>query len=156
MTDLIKIKRSDSVATPPTLAAGELAYSESSGHLFYGRISDGTPVVIGGKALKDKLDSLTSSEIQGFAASVEAIIAAASLSDLSDVNESGLSDGQVLIWNASSSEWQAGAIPGSGATTFVGLNDTPANYSGAAGFVVKVNAAGDGLEYKEGIDGGTF
>jgi len=55
MADIIRVKRSDTTATPPSLAAGELAYSESSGNLFYGRIADGTPVKIGGKADVDKL-----------------------------------------------------------------------------------------------------
>jgi len=55
MADTIKIKRSDTTATPSSLAAGELAYSESSGNLFYGRIADGTPVKIGGKTDVDKL-----------------------------------------------------------------------------------------------------
>ena len=55
MADTIKIKRSDTTATPSSLAAGELAYSENSGHLFYGRISDGAPIKIGGKTDVDKL-----------------------------------------------------------------------------------------------------
>lgn len=55
MADIIKIKRSDTTATPPSLAAGEIAYSENSGNFFYGRISDGTPVKIGGKTDVDKL-----------------------------------------------------------------------------------------------------
>jgi hypothetical protein len=73
MADTIKIKRSDTTATPSSLAAGELAYSESSGNLFYGRISDGAPVKIGGKTDVDKLALIednatadqTGSEIEG-------------------------------------------------------------------------------------------
>lgn len=38
-----------------------------------------------------------------------------------------------------------------GATTFVDLTDTPANYSGAAGFAVEVNASGTGLVFSEKI-----
>ncbi|MDY0136341.1 MAG: hypothetical protein RBS36_04140 [Thiomicrospira sp.] len=156
MADLIKIKRSATTATPPTLAPGELAYSEQSGLLFYGRISDGAPIAIGGKALKDKLDNLSASDLSDFAAAVEAVIENAVLSDLADVDITGLSDGQVLVWDAANTKWQAAAIPGGGATTFLGLNDTPAAYTGAAGFFVRVNAAGNGLEYVEGIDGGAF
>jgi hypothetical protein len=156
MADLIKIKRSATTATPPNLAPGELAYSEQSGLLFYGRISDGAPVAIGGKALKDKLDNLAAADISNFTAAVEAVISGAVLSDLYDVDVTGLSDGQVLVWDAANSEWKAAAIPGGGSTTFTGLNDTPAAYTGAAGFFVRVNAAGNGLEYVEGIDGGAF
>ncbi|MFA6700938.1 MAG: hypothetical protein WCS28_12320 [Thiomicrospira sp.] len=156
MADLIKIKRSATTATPPNLAPGELAYSEQSGLLFYGRISDGAPVAIGGKALKDKLDNLAAADISNFTAAVEAVISGAVLSDLYDVDVTGLSDGQVLVWDAANSEWKAAAIPGGGSTTFTGLNDTPAAYTGAAGFFVRVNSAGNGLEYVEGIDGGAF
>jgi hypothetical protein len=47
---------------------------------------------------------------------------------------------------------------GSGSSTFVGLNDTPADYTNAAGYTVKVNAAGDALEFVDDstIDGGQF
>lgn len=154
MTDVIRIKRSDVTAAPASLAAGELAYSEMTGLLYYGRISDGAPVVIGGKALKDKLDGLTSADISNFATAVGAVIAAASIGDLSDVDLTGASDGQVLVYRGGTFEMEA--MGGSGATTFVALTDTPANYTGAAGRIVKVNAAGNALEFVPGVDGGSF
>ena len=36
---------------------------------------------------------------------------------------------------------------GAGATTFVGLGDTPSNFTGAAGKTVKVNSSGDAIEF---------
>jgi len=42
------------------------------------------------------------------------------------------------------------------AEPFTDLNDTPANYTAAAGFFVKVNSTPNGLEFVDGIDGGTF
>lgn len=153
MADIIRIKRSDVTSAPASLAAGELAYSEQSGYLYYGRISDGAPVVIGGKALKDKLDGLTSADLSDFATAVGAIIDAASIGDLSDVDLTGAANGQVLIYRDGMFEMEA--IP-SGVTTFIALSDTPANFTGAAGRFVKVNAGATGLEFVDGIDGGTY
>ena len=41
----------------------------------------------------------------------------------------------------------AGITAGAGATTFVTLSDTPANFTGAAGKTVKVNSSGNALEF---------
>ena len=41
----------------------------------------------------------------------------------------------------------SGITAGAGATTFVGLGDTPANFTGAAGKTVKVNSSGNALEF---------
>ena len=153
MADVIRIKRSDVTSAPSSLAAGELAYSEQSGYLYYGRISDGAPVVIGGKALKDKLDGLTSADLSDFATAVGAIIDAASIGDLADVDLTGAANGQVLVYRDGVFEMEA--IP-SGVTTFIALSDTPANFTGAAGRFVKVNAGASGLEFVDGIDGGTY
>lgn len=199
MTDLIRVKRSETTATPASLAAGELAYSEQSGNFFYGRIADGAPVVIGGKTAIDKLAGIeagatadqTGSEIQGlldtqithtdwrkavgttsgtvaagdhghaasaisdFSTAVDTRIGLADLDDLADVTASTPSDGQVLMWQTSTSKWIAAASP-SGVTQFVSLNDTPANFTNAGGYIVKVNAAANALEFVNGIDGGTF
>lgn len=46
----------------------------------------------------------------------------------------------------------------SGATSFIGLSDTPATYSGSAGYVAAVNASEDALEFvapgSYNVDGG--
>lgn len=44
----------------------------------------------------------------------------------------------------------------SGVTVFTGLTDTPANYSGAGGYHVKVNSGATALEFVQHIDDGTF
>lgn len=43
----------------------------------------------------------------------------------------------------------SGGGGGSGATTFVGLTDTPDNYTGAANQYLRVNAAGDAIEFAD-------
>jgi hypothetical protein len=45
-----------------------------------------------------------------------------------------------------------------GVSSFTSLTDTPADYSNAAGYAVKVNAAGDALEFVDDstVDGGQF
>lgn len=153
MADIIRIKRSDSTSAPASLAAGELAYSEVSGYLYYGRISDGAPIVIGGKALKDKLDGLTSADLSDFSTAVGTIIEAASIGSLSDVDLTGAANGQVLVYRDGTFEMEA--LP-SGVTTFIALSDTPSNFTGAAGRFVKVNAGATALEFVDGIDGGTY
>lgn len=93
------------------------------------------------------------------------------LGDLADVTLTGLATGNVLYYDGSAwvnltigantqvltlaagiPAWQA--IP-AGVTTFVGLNDTPANYVGKAGQLVRVNAVSDGLEFFAGSAAGT-
>lgn len=153
MADVIRIKRSDATSAPATLAAGELAYSEVSGYLYYGRISDGAPVIIGGKTLKDKLDGLSSTDLSDFSTAVGTIIAAASVGALADVDLTGAANGQVLVYRDGTFEMEA---PPSGVTTFIALSDTPSTFTGAAGRFSKVNAAGTAIEFVDGIDGGTY
>ena len=56
MAQVIKIKRSTTTATPSTLAAGELAYSDNSDKLFIGAPADSAVIAIGGKLYVDMLD----------------------------------------------------------------------------------------------------
>jgi len=56
MAQTIKIKRSTTTATPSTLSAGELAYSEDSRKLFIGRPNDGAVIDIAGELYTDMLD----------------------------------------------------------------------------------------------------
>ena len=58
MAQTIQIKRSSSTATPTSLSAGELAYSDSSDKLFIGQPSNNTVVPIGGKYYTDLVDNL--------------------------------------------------------------------------------------------------
>ena len=176
MADVIQIKRSDTTSTPSSLSPGELAYSEASGNLFYGRIADGAPVKIGGNTDVSKLagieagaqvnlvDSvagktgavtLVAADITDFNTAADARISASSINDHIDVNVPTPSDQQTLTWDAASGKWIA-AASGSGVTTFVALNDTPTAFTGAGGNFVKVNSGETALEYVAGIDGGTF
>ena len=56
MAQTIKIKRSTTTASPTTLTAGELAYSDNSDKLFIGAPADNAVVAIGGKLYVDMLD----------------------------------------------------------------------------------------------------
>lgn len=176
MVDTIRIKRSATTASPPTLAAGELAYSEQSGNLFYGRISDGTPVKIGGNTDVLKLAGIEAgatanssdaqllnranhtgtqlaATISDLAAAVSAVINGTSIGDLDDVDLTGASEGQVLVYRSGVFEMEG--LP-SGVTTFVELTDTPSSFASHGGKIVRVNAGATALEFVEGIDGGTF
>ena len=46
----------------------------------------------------------------------------------------------------------AGISASAGATTFVGLGDTPANFTSAAGKTVKVNSSANALEFVDSVD----
>ena len=74
-----------------------------------------------------------------------------SISKLADVYTTGVTDGQVLKWDAANSRWSPAADDnsggGGGSTTFLGLTDTPANFTSQAGKYLKVNAGATALEY---------
>ena len=74
-----------------------------------------------------------------------------SLNSLSDVNTSGVSDGKILKYDASASEFiiadDGGGGGGGGSSTFTGLSDTPSNYGSAANKTLKINSAGDAVEF---------
>lgn len=65
------------------------------------------------------------------------------LADLSDVDVSGVANGECLAYDGA--QWTAAACGGGG--SFVSLTDTPADYTGAGGMFVKVNAGATGLEF---------
>lgn len=123
-------------------------------------------------------------KVNGTADGIE-IVAAFSIDQLSDVDTTTTppTSGQVLKWNGTN--WVPGAdsTAGGGSTdadtldgldstyflnynnlnnkptissTFISLTDTPANFTGAANRFVKVNSAGDGLEFvSAGASGAT-
>jgi len=76
-----------------------------------------------------------------------------SINDLSDVNTSGVANGKILKYDSSTSKFiiadddNTGGGGGGGSSTFVGLSDTPVAFSGSGGKTVKVNAAGNALEF---------
>ena len=68
-----------------------------------------------------------------------------SIDDLSDVSTSGASSGQVLKWSGSAWTPQNDLTgSGTGASTFIGLSDTPSSFT--ANKWLKVNSAGNALE----------
>ena len=81
-----------------------------------------------------------------------------SIGKLADVYTTGVTDGQVLKWDAGNARWSpadddnSGGGGGGGSSTFAGLTDTPANFTGASSKNVVVNAAGNALEF---VDEGT-
>lgn len=73
-----------------------------------------------------------------------------SLNALSDVNTSGVADGKILKYDASSSAFiiaDDGGSGSGGSSTFTGLSDTPANYGSAANKTLKVNSSGNAIEF---------
>ena len=77
----------------------------------------------------------------------------ASINDLTDVNTAGVANGKILKYDGSTSKFiiadddDTGSGGGGGSSTFVGLSDTPVAFSGAGGKTVKVNSAGNALEF---------
>ena len=72
------------------------------------------------------------------------------LNALSDVNTSGVADGKILKYDSSSSAFiiaDDGGSGSGGASAFTGLSDTPSNFGSAAGKTLKVNSAGDAVEF---------
>lgn len=70
--------------------------------------------------------------------------------DLDDADVDEIADGQVLKWDAETSKfvgYTLPAAPETGATTFLGLTDTPDAYTDLAGKVPRVSEAEDGLEF---------
>lgn len=82
----------------------------------------------------------------------------ASLNDIGDVTITSATDGQIITWDSVNSVWVNSNLPTGVDGTFSGLTDTPASYTGSAGFTVKVNATEDALEFVDEsvVDGGAF
>jgi len=73
-----------------------------------------------------------------------------SLNALSDVDTSGVADNKILKYDSSVSKFiiaDDGGSGSGGSSTFTGLSDTPSNFGGAAGKTLKVNSAGDAVEF---------
>ena len=72
---------------------------------------------------------------------------------LSNVSPTQASNGQVLVYNTSASEWQPGTVTtggvqiGGGVTTLLGLNDVPGTYVGEGGQFLRVTSAENGIEF---------
>lgn len=167
----IRILRSVTTATPPSLVEGQLAYSENSGNLFIGT-SGATVTKIGGNTDVLKLATIeanaqvnTVDSVNGQTGVVDLALGDLTnlstdfttelgnnpLGSLSNVDETGAANGQFLMYDGSG--WVSMAVPG-GVTSFDGLNDTPADKTGSDGYYLHVN--GTNLEYIQDIDDGQF
>lgn len=67
------------------------------------------------------------------------------INQLTDVDISGISVGQIIEWDGT--KFIPGNKTSGGASTFDALTDTPASYTGESGRLVAVNAAENGLEF---------
>jgi hypothetical protein len=63
--------------------------------------------------------------------------------------------GITYTYNSTLGVWSTTASGGGGSSTFVGLSDTPANFSGAGGKTVKVNSGASALEFVTVSGGGS-
>jgi hypothetical protein len=68
------------------------------------------------------------------------------LSGLSGVEVTSVADGEVLRYDSVTSTWKNAAVSG-GITAFLGLTDTPSDYTGEALKLVRVNTGEDALEF---------
>lgn len=68
--------------------------------------------------------------------------------ELTDVPDAYGSAGQALVVNATTDGLEFASV----ATAFIGLSDAPSDYTGAAGFFVRVTEGEDGLEFAEAGD----
>ena len=74
-----------------------------------------------------------------------------SIANIGDVDTSGAVNGSVLKYNSSTTNWEVGTDNsgggGGGSATFVGLSDTPANFTGDAGKYLRVNSGESAVEF---------
>ncbi len=124
---------------------------------FSGAYADltGKPTLFDNTAFDTRLASKTTADLTEGAnlyftdARADARIAAASINALSDVDTTGIANNKILKYNGTSGKWEIAddSTGGGGATTFTGLSDTPGNFTGGANKFVKVNGAGNALEF---------
>ena len=83
-----------------------------------------------------------------------------SIANIGDVDTSGAVNGSVLKYNSSTTNWEVGTDlsggGGGGSATFVGLTDTPANFTGDAGKFVRVNSGENALEFTTDVATQTY
>ena len=78
-----------------------------------------------------------------------------SIANIGDVDVSGAVNGSVLKYNSSNGNWEVGSDNNSGgvggSATFLGLTDTPSNFTGDAGKVLRVNSGETAIEFTSDI-----
>lgn len=113
----LQIRRGLQTDLPANPADGELMFATDTGNLYIG--DSGTPQIIttAGGSGANRMDQLT---------------------DVASI--SGIANGQVLIWNASSSRFEAGAQTAGGSATLLGLTDVGSD--GTSGQALTTDGAG--------------
>lgn len=87
--------------------------------------------------------------VKGDESGLEYLTLISNILDAGDVDNSpAITNGQVLKWNSTSGKFEPATLA-LGATTFLGLTDTPSSYSGAANKIVRVNGASNALEFAD-------
>ena len=125
---------------------------------FSGAYADltGKPTLFDNSAFDTRLSAKTTDDLSEGStnlyftnARADARIAAAGINALSDVDTTGIANDKILKYNSSTNKWEMAddQTGGGGSATFVGLSDTPGNFSGASSRFVKVNAGGNALEF---------
>jgi len=79
-----------------------------------------------------------------------------SIANIGDVDVAGAVNGSVLKYNSSNGNWEVGTDlnsggGGGGSATFLGLTDTPSNFTGDAGKVLRVNSGETAIEFTSDI-----
>lgn len=75
-----------------------------------------------------------------------------SIDNHSDVSITSPASNQLLRYNSTSGQWENATVT----TSFLQLTDTPAAYTGAGGYYLKVTAGGTGVEFSQDVDDGSF
>jgi len=73
--------------------------------------------------------------------------AARNIGDLANVDTTGVADGKILKYQSSSNKFIIADDTAASNNAFTGLSDTPANFTGAANKTLKINAAGNAVEF---------
>ena len=143
MAQTIKLKRSSTSGRIPTtsdLALGEVAINTYDGKMYIKKNVGGTEsiVEIGGSS-GTVTDAFKTIAVSG-QTSVVADSATDTLTLVAGTNMS-------ITTNASGDSITFASTGSSGSATFLGLSDTPANFTGAAGKYLKVNSSGNSVEF---------
>ena len=133
MAQTIKIKRSTTTATPSTLSAGELAYSDNSDKLFIGAPADSAVVAIGGKVYVDMLDHTAGTLTANSAVVVDAnkkinefLVANIEIAKDTETNKIATSSGNLVLEPAADLRISAGTINLNAQATEFKLTDNSA------------------------------
>ena len=101
-----------------------------------------------GEANTNAFTDAEKTKLSGIATGAD-VTSSNSVGALNDVDLTGVSDNKILKYQASSSKFVIADDTGGGggSSTFTGLSDSPTNYTGAAGKTLKVNSAGNAIEF---------